>query len=220
LAHDESWENAVSKPSEDGGALRAPQDRGVLRRQAFLAAARDVFVEQGYEAASVNDVVRRAGGSLATLYAQFGNKEGLFLAVAQELHEDLIEAMTPPDDIEAMDLEAGLQTIGEQFCRTVLKREHLGFFRIIVGEGRHFPTQVQRYLATAGAEKVRGVVASFIAAKGVKTDDPELMASYLFELWRSRLHYRALAAEAFTISDEDLAAHVRQAVAFFMRATR
>ena len=39
------------------------------RRHAFLLAAREVFLEQGYEEASVNDVVRRAGGSLATLYA-------------------------------------------------------------------------------------------------------------------------------------------------------
>ncbi|MBS0385347.1 MAG: helix-turn-helix transcriptional regulator, partial [Proteobacteria bacterium] len=46
-------------------------DRGVARRHAFLLSAREVFLEQGYEQASVNDVVRRAGGSFATLYAQF-----------------------------------------------------------------------------------------------------------------------------------------------------
>ena len=68
-----------------------------------LQAAREVFLEQGYEAASVNDVVRRAGGSLATLYAQFGNKEGLFQAVTQDQHERFTRAMTP-DSVDHLPL--------------------------------------------------------------------------------------------------------------------
>ena len=70
----------MANDSVEGRAL----DRGVARKQAFLQAAREVFLEHGYEAASVNEVVRRAGGSLATLYSQYGSKEGLFLAVAAE----------------------------------------------------------------------------------------------------------------------------------------
>ena len=53
---------AVS-PIETAAPARVP-DRGVARRQAFLQAAREVFLEQGYEAASVNDVVRLAGGQI------------------------------------------------------------------------------------------------------------------------------------------------------------
>lgn len=197
-----------------GGRL---QDRGVARRHAFLAAAREVFLEQGYVAASVNDVVRRAGGSLATLYAQFGSKEGLFLAVAQDLHEDLIKAMTP-QNVDHLPLADGLQAIGEQFCRTLLSRDNLAFFRIIVGEGRHFPAQVLRYITSDGAEKVRGVIADYLEANAVKTEDPEVAASYLLELWRSRHHYRALASEAYSLSDAALSTHVRDSVRFFLRA--
>lgn len=195
------------------------QDRGVARRHAFLQAAREVFLEQGYIAASVNDVVRRAGGSLATLYAQFGNKEGLFLAVAQELHEELVRAMTP-QDVDHLPLEDGLQIIGEQFLRTTLAPDNLAFFRIIVGEGRHFPEQVHRYLAQGGAVKVRGVIAGYLVARGVKCGDPEMYASYLMELWRTRHQYRALSAPDYRISDADLAAHVREGVRFFLRAVR
>lgn len=196
-----------------------PQDRGVARRHAFLQAAREVFLEQGYVAASVNDVVRRAGGSLATLYAQFGNKEGLFLAVAQELHEELARAMTP-QDVDHLQLEQGLQIIGEQFLRTSLSPDNLAFFRIIVGEGRHFPEQVHRYLAQGGAEKVRGVIARYLMARGVTSGDPEMYASYLLELWRTRHQYRALSAANYKLCDEDLASHVRQGVTFFLRAAR
>lgn len=211
-------ENALTgeAPTGEKPSLR-PQDRGVARRHAFLQAAREVFLEQGYVAASVNDVVRRAGGSLATLYAQFGNKEGLFLAVAQELHEELARVMTP-QDVEHLQLEQGLQIIGEQFLRTSLSPDNLGFFRIIVGEGRHFPEQVHRYLAHGGAEKVRGVIARYLTARGVTSGDPEMYASYLMELWRTRHQYRALSADNYKLSDEDLASHVRQGVTFFLRA--
>lgn len=207
----------VAPESKLAPGTRAP-DRGVARRQAFLQAAREVFLEQGYEAASVNDVVRRAGGSLATLYAQFGNKEGLFLAVTQDQHERFIRAITP-DSVDHLPLEQGLRAIGEHYTRAILAPENLAFFRIVVGEGRKFPEHLQRYISS-GADKVRGVVTSFIEARGAKVEDPEMAASYLLELWRARHHYRALADDAYRVSEEDLTGHVAMAVRFFLSATR
>lgn len=195
--------------------VRAP-DRGVARRQAFLEAARTVFLEQGYEAASVNDVVRLAGGSLATLYSQFGNKEGLFLAVIQDEHERLTLAMTP-ECVDHLPLEEGLQKIGEQFLRTILTRESLDFFRIVVGEGRKFPQSVQRYVFT-GADKVREVVVSYLrkAAPDFK-GDYDSVASYFLEMLRSRHQYRALADDAYQLTDDEIGAHVRHSVGFLAK---
>lgn len=195
--------------------MRHP-DRGVARRQAFLQAAREVFLEQGYESASVNDVVRRAGGSLATLYAQFGNKEGLFLAVAQEQHERLVLAMTP-DSVDHLPLDQGLQAIGERFLRALLSRENLGFYRVLIGEGRKFPQLLQRYLST-GSERVRGVVAGYLKKACSQCKEPDLVASYFLDLLRSRHHYRALADDGYAISDAELTDHVARVVRFFMTA--
>ncbi len=61
-------------------ARRTP--RGEARRSALLEAAREVFLEQGYEGASIEEIVRRVGGSKASLYAYFGSKQGLFWEVA------------------------------------------------------------------------------------------------------------------------------------------
>lgn len=196
-----------------------PPDRGVARRQAFLQGARQVFLEQGYEAASVNDVVRLAGGSLATLYAQFGSKEGLFLAVIQDQHERILTAMTP-QCVDHLPLEEGLQAIGEQFTRALLERDCLAFFRLIVGEGRKFPQSVQRYLVL-GADKVREVVAKYlkIAAPNY-AGDRELMASDFLDLLRGRHHYLALADDAYVLTDAQLAAHVRHVVGFLIAGMR
>lgn len=192
------------------------QDRGVARRHAFLEAAREVFLEQGYEAASVNDVVRRAGGSLATLYAQFGNKEGLFFAVLQDQHERFVRAITP-DCVDHLSLEEGLQAIGERYVRGLLAPDNLSFYRIMIGEARKFPEQMRRYNSTGGADKVTSVLAEFLRARRVMSDDPEYAASFLQQLWRARHQYRYVVDDAYRISDKDITEHVARANQLFLK---
>lgn len=192
------------------------QDRGVARKHAFLEAAREVFLEQGYEGASVNEVVRRAGGSLATLYAQFGNKEGLFQAVLFDQHDRFTHDITPPESALDQPIERGLQTIGEHLVRALLAAQHLAFYRLIIGEGRKFPPQLRHYIATGGAERVRGVIANVLRRHRVGGDDPDLGAAQLFELWRSRHHYAALSDPAYQVTDTEIAAHVADGVNVFL----
>lgn len=194
-----------------GESETRPADRGMARRQAFLSAARQVFLEQGYETASVNDVVRLAGGSLATLYSQFGNKEGLFLAVVQDQYERTIVAMTP-ECVDDLPMDLGLQKIGENFLRTILMHEQLAFFRLIVSEGRKFPHAAVEYVS-AGADKVRGVVAKHIRATCPGCEDAERAASFFLELVRSRHQYRALADDNYKPSDSEIREHVAGAIA-------
>lgn len=191
-------------------------DRGVARRHAFLEAAREVFLEQGYEAASVNDVVRRAGGSLATLYAQFGNKEGLFLAVTRDQQDRFVQAVTP-ECVDDLALGPGLQKIGEQFLRTILDKDNLAFFRVVIGEGRKFPQLLRSYMA-AGSDRVRAIVADFLKKTAAPLEDREMAGSYFLEIVRSRHHYRALSDENYRLTDAEITAHVSAAVRFFMRA--
>jgi len=193
-------------------------DRGAARRQAFLAAAKEVFLEQGFEAASVGEVVRRAGGSLATLYAQFGNKEGLFQAVVLEQRERFMRELEAKD-VRDLPLEDGLQAIGERFLRAILRPDHVAFFRIVVGEGRKFPQLMQNYLA-AGFDRVRNSMATYLIARGEieaqRIADPESAAAYFFDLVRSKHPYRALADASFRLTEEELVAHVRKSVRFFL----
>lgn len=189
-------------------------DRGIARRHAFLAAAREVFLEQGYEEASVNDVVRRAGGSLATLYAQFGNKEGLFLAVSQDQLERFVHSVTP-ERVDHLKLEDGLQAIGERYIRALLERDNLAFFRIIIGEGRKHPQLLQRYVAS-GADKVRDIVAGYLKSHAPQIEAREAAAAYFLDLMRGRRQYRALADDQYRLSDAEIIEQVRTGVRFFL----
>jgi AcrR family transcriptional regulator len=63
--------------------LRADARRN---REQLLIAARDVFVEQGADA-PLDDVARRAGVGIATLYRRFPDREALMRAVALDVLE-------------------------------------------------------------------------------------------------------------------------------------
>lgn len=192
-------------------------DRGVARRQAFLRAAREVFLENGYEAASVNDVVRLAGGSLATLYSQFGNKEGLFLAFMQDQHDRFIRDMRPPDSVEDLPLEDALQAVGEHFLRRLLQRDSLAFYRVMVSEGRKLPRELRQYFASEGGNLVFDELIKQLARAGLSEASASESAGYFIELLRSHHHFQAIADANYTVSDEDLKAHVGRAVRFLLR---
>lgn len=56
----------------------------VQNRQAILDAAREVFGELGYEAATVRDIIRRTGLAAGTFYNYYRSKEEVFTALADE----------------------------------------------------------------------------------------------------------------------------------------
>ncbi|MGQ4599062.1 TetR family transcriptional regulator [Nocardia sp. R6R-6] len=54
-------------------------------KQAVLDAARVLFGTQGYEATSINDLVKASGVSVGSIYHQFGGKAEVFMALAHEV---------------------------------------------------------------------------------------------------------------------------------------
>ncbi len=56
----------------------------VATRQAILDAAREVFGELGYEAATVRDIIRRTGLASGTFYNYYRSKEEVFEALADD----------------------------------------------------------------------------------------------------------------------------------------
>ena len=56
-------------------------------RAAILDAAREVFAEQGYEAASVRDIIRRTELASGTFYNYFPDKDAIFVALIEEAGE-------------------------------------------------------------------------------------------------------------------------------------
>jgi AcrR family transcriptional regulator len=70
-----------SRASEARGS-----DRGAATRSGLLAAAREIFISEGYAQAGVTDIVARAGASVGSLYHHYTGKADLYLALFDELH--------------------------------------------------------------------------------------------------------------------------------------
>ena len=66
--------------------------RGRNRAVELLRCAIDVFIEYGYEGASLSRIIERSGGSRTVIYQVYGNKEGLFLAALGMMADDVYQA--------------------------------------------------------------------------------------------------------------------------------
>jgi AcrR family transcriptional regulator len=75
------------------GRPRASERVSGSSRAELIAAAATVFAERGYDATSVEEVIRRAGLSKGTFYFNFTDKEHLFLAVIQDRIDDPARAL-------------------------------------------------------------------------------------------------------------------------------
>lgn len=83
-----------------------------MRRQEILDAARAVFAQKGYNAATLDDVAERAEFGKGTLYNYFPNKEALFISVI----EDTFETMKGIAE-DAFSGDGSLQQKVEKFVR-------------------------------------------------------------------------------------------------------
>src|SRR5438105_8967463 len=70
--------------------IRLPRSQ---RRRQLLGAAQEVFVEQGYHSAAMDDIAERAGVSKPVLYQHFPGKLDLYLALLDQHCESLLQAI-------------------------------------------------------------------------------------------------------------------------------
>lgn len=192
-------------------------DRASARRQAIIAAGRELFLERGYAATTCADVVARSGGSLATLYGLFGTKRGLFEAILR----DYAEAVMQPLAVESVagDAEQGLLAVGRRYLEGVLEPSVVGWWRAICAEAPHAPELRDVFLTEEGGP-VQKALAAYLAEKAeqgqLQLADPVLAAGQFLALVRGPLHHRALAGEPTRATPQEIDRQVRSAVQLFV----
>ena len=92
---------------------------GQLSKQRIIAAARDRFMREGYQHATVRAIAADAGVDVAMVYYFFGNKEGLFTAAAVTGPEHPLQQL-------ASLLDEGPEQIGPRLVRQFIERWDTG----------------------------------------------------------------------------------------------
>ncbi|MGH8461488.1 MAG: TetR/AcrR family transcriptional regulator [Stenotrophobium sp.] len=192
--------------------------RGEARRKALLLAAREVFLEKGYVAASVEDVVSRVGGSKATLYSYFGSKEGLFGDLIAELCDEYVSTLAIPREIDG-DIEKTLNQFGRRMLKLFLDPQQVALYRSIFAELSHFPELAGRLYASS-ALRSRRELGDFLgrqhAAGVLDCPDPLVTASSFLELIKGAPQRRALLGLQAFASEREMKTHVANAVQLFL----
>lgn len=109
-----------------------------------------MFLAEGFDRASLDQIAQRAGVSKQTIYSHFADKQALFLAICSELTEKLTIPLRRPRS-ETGDLRAILLRLGEDALAMMLHPASLDLHRLIVGAAARFPELGQAaYEAGAG----------------------------------------------------------------------
>lgn len=193
----------------------------VAKHQQILQGAREVFLECGYEGASVNDIAKRAGVSKGTLYNHFPDKESLFAACIQagasQVQDQLMMALVGSQG----NIEATLMALGQRYLEIWSSPECVMFMRTLEAEVGRQP-KLGQLLFEAGPKCAADRVAEYLeraTKKGQLTIDDPLRAAYqFFALCRAELDVPVRLALIDSVSPETARTHVHNAVRVFMKA--
>lgn len=118
--------------------------RGDELREHILRAAKDVFLEMGFERASMDVVAARAATSKRSLYAHFESKDKLFLAVVDLVRELYLGRLRTPADYGEDTAEAVVLFCG-RFLQLLLWEPALRTCRLGIAEAERLPDASARY---------------------------------------------------------------------------
>ena len=122
------------------------------KHSAITKAASEMFLAEGFDRASLDQIAQRAGVSKQTIYSHFSDKEALFRAICAELTEKLTISFRKPTAIEA-DLAHVLTRLGEETLAMMLHPAALDLHRLVLSAAARFP-DLGRGAFEAGVERM------------------------------------------------------------------
>src|SRR5688572_2957322 len=196
--------------------MQAP-DAPADRRAAILKAARLCFLDRGFIRTSISDVIALCGGSRATVYAEFGSKEGLFAALIGSILEQMKLpeiADRPPEEV--------LREAGLSYMEQLMDPEALALYRVVLGESSHI-RQLGPAIFEAGPRAAAAALAQRLADwtrdGTLAIEDSQRAAAQFLAMVEADLH-RAAILWSRSPSAEEVGANVDAAVELFLHGAR
>jgi AcrR family transcriptional regulator len=189
------------------------------RRDRILQVAREVFFEEGYAAATMSTIAARLGGSKATLYAYFKNKEDLFEEIIRD--QCTVIQKTLLLDQEDVDVRTTLTALGRELVAAMSSDWAVRTMQLVIEESGRNPELVRRFDEAGpklGHERIAAYLAKAHARGEIDVPDPAHAAGVLASLLRGELHFRRMLGLEGEPSPETVAREVDAAVNTFLTA--
>lgn len=205
---------AAARPASPG----RPKDLG--KRAAILEAAKQLFSDQGFNGASMDQIAAEAGVSKLTVYSHFGDKEALFTAAVRAKCEELL-----PDDLFAEELKGPLRTqlmaIANAFFALASSDEAISTQRMMMALGQA-DDPLRKLFWEAGPQRTQDAFAAFLQSRvkvgELEIPDVPVAAGQFFSLIKGEIHGRMLCGLCVRPASADVAAHIEATVDMFLRA--
>jgi TetR/AcrR family transcriptional repressor of mexJK operon len=200
--------------------------RSARKRQTILTAGQQLFLSNGYQGTSMDQVAATAAVSKQTVYKHFGEKRELLFAIVTDALDSAAGSVR--EHILALadstDLDADLTTLAADYLRVVMQEPVVQLRRLVIGEANRLPELARLYYEHAPLRTL-GLLADAITAlhdRGLlNAPEPSLAAEHFAFLIVGRPIDQALFDGAPAVLDRvDVDSYARAGVDVFLAAYR
>jgi TetR/AcrR family transcriptional regulator, mexJK operon transcriptional repressor len=213
----------VGEIPEEGG-------RSARKRRAIIEEATALFLRNGYQGTSMDEVAARAAVSKQTVYKNFADKEQLFTEIirgvadrSERVLDELSTVLRSAGSVAANDLERVLTELAGRYVSAVLRPEVLRLRRLVIAEADRFPELARYYYEKAPSRAIQILADEFSAyaeRRVLRLTDPVLAASHFAYLVLAIPQDRALFHPGDQPRAEDHDRIAKEAVRVFLAAYR
>ncbi|HRP23944.1 MAG TPA: TetR/AcrR family transcriptional regulator [Rhodocyclaceae bacterium] len=189
------------------------------KREAIVAAAADLFLDSGYSGVTLDAVISRVGGSKRTLYAYFGDKDGLFAAIVNRLCEEIVTPLTRLV-LVGRPLREALGATAQTFFDVLLAPRTLALHRLVVAEATRAPEAARTFFLAAPTTSYRCLAEYFKWASevGIVTPgDPQQRSRIFLDALTADFQLRCLLGLLDSPTQMERDERMNETIAIFMK---
>ena len=183
----------------------------------ILDGARSVFLNLGFDGASMGDIARAAGVSKGTLYVYFENKAELFSAlIADERKRGKRDFHLDPD---GADIAGDLRGYGRSLIAYISRARNIQSVRTVMAIAEKFPKVGQDFYRDGpqrGIDYLRGYIEAQARAGRLVVEDSTMAARQLQQLFHVGIINELLYGIRETPDAEEIARVTDEAVETFL----
>ena len=190
------------------------------KREQIMAGARQVFMEHGFEGASMDEITRISGVSKPTLYRYFPDKQHLYFEIFTRECE-LYASKLFPADLESLPVADSLELVARRYLDRLLSPHAQSAFRMAVGDMQLFPELAHAFYAAGpdrGVRHLGQLLSHFVERGDLEIKDVALAASQFLELCKADQFYKLVFGMIDAPEPEAVNRVVRSAVDVFLSA--